>query len=187
MLASKTNTHLWKNQTCNKIDNILKNNNLTLFNLPWSKFNLYKNDLNHFTTAGFKIFSNSLANFIKNYVSKNLSNIQKPSIYIISDSTIDYWNYDNNNNINNKANNYLKKKLYPFKLTIDAVSGSGFCALKHDNKDFIYRLNKQLNENSKYDLIIIIGGWNDIDYSINEIDNSINESCKIIKQLIKLT
>lgn len=175
MYATKINTHIWKDQKYKKIDNILKQNNFTLFELEWYNFTLYKNDTNHFTWNGFKSFANSLISFIK---SKSEAN----SILIISDSTIDYWNWENNK-YTERANNYIKN-LLKINIIIDAVSGSGFCAMKNENKDFVSRLNKIAKSNKKYDLVIIIGGWNDYEYSIEEINDSIQQCNKIINNLI---
>lgn len=186
MFASKINTYIWKDDKYNKIENILEHNNFTLFQLPWNNFTLYKNDQNHFTWNGFKTFSKYLTDFIKKIISKKYNNIENLSILILSDSTIDYWNYEPDNI--KKANNYIKEELKPFNITIDAVSGSGFCAMKNDRKDrkdFVYRLHKIVKNNKKYDLIIVIGGWNDYNYSLEEINSSIEQCSKIISNLLK--
>ena len=175
MYASKINTHIWKDEKYKKMDTILKQNNFTLFELEWNNFTLYKNDTDHFTWNGFKSFANSLISFIN---SKNEAN----SILIISDSTIDYWNWENNK-CTKRANNYIKN-LLKININIDTVSGSGFCAMNNENKDFVSRLNKIVKFNKKYDLVIIIGGWNDYQYSIEEIDDSIQQCNKIINNLI---
>lgn len=182
MLASRINTYIWKDSKYNKTDIILKDNNFTLFQLPWDNFTLYKNDQNHFTWNGFKIFSRCLTDFIKSIISKKYGDIKNPSILIISDSTIDYWNYEPNNL--KKANNYLKEELKPFNVTIDAVSGSGFCAMRDNRKDFVYRLHKIVKNNKKYHLIIVIGGWNDYNYSLEEINSSIEQCSQIISFLL---
>ena len=175
MYASKINTHIWKDHKYKKMDTVLKQNNFTLFELEWSNFTLYKNDTDHFTWNGFKSFANSLISFIN-------SKSEAISILILSDSTIDYWNWQNNK-YTERANNYIKN-LLKINIIIDAVSGSGFCAMKNKNKDFVSRLNKIAKSNKKYDLVIIIGGWNDYEYSIEEINDSIQQCNKIINNLI---
>ena len=182
MFASKINTHIWKDKKYKKMDTILKQNNFTLFELEWNNFTLYKNDTNHFTLNGFKSFANSLISFIK---SKSEASISNKSTLVLSDSTIDYWNWENNKETK-KANNYIKNLLKKQNTTIniDAISGSGYCAMKNQNKDFVSRLNKIVKCNKKYDLVIIIGGWNDYEYSLEEINNNIQECGKIINNLI---
>ena len=144
MFVSKTNVHIWKDNKYKHVDKILAQNNFTLFELQWNNFTVYKNDINHFTWNGFKSFSLSLVDFIKSTISNKYCNINKPSILILSDSTIDYWNNKEENN-NDKANNYIQDlvkdllKEQNITISIDAVSGSGFCAMKNENKEiFLY-------------------------------------------------
>lgn len=159
MYALKVNSYIWKSNLNSKIDKILKLNGIKLIKLKWNKFDLLKNDKNHFTWNGYKKFCKDL--------SKNLKNKKISNLHIISDSTIDYHNYDKYNHFTGQANKYLIEQLQPMKITIDAICGSGFCARQEYNEDFLSRINKTTKN------VLFIGGWNDSNYSVEDINKKI--------------
>jgi hypothetical protein len=165
MIALKLNTHIWMSRVNRKIDSYLKHKNIRLLELEWNNYELLENDRNHFTIKGFHKFSESLSDKINNIVPSD------SSLLILADSTIDYWNYDLENNKTNYADNYIKD-LINSPVDIDSVCGSGFCAMKSKKQDFISRLKSNYN---KYDFILFIGGWNDKKYSNKKLRDSIKE------------
>ena len=151
--ALKTNVGIWK---CNKlkfIDKQLIKNNLILINLPWTKFNLIKDNL-HFKWIGFKKFSMYLLRKIKKLNIKNL--------FIYSDSTIGFFNKKSNKYL---INLFAKEKII---LKINAINGSGFVnEIKFKDRIFKYNLRNKINN-------LFIGGWNDINYTKKIIQHEIN-------------
>ena len=160
MLALRVNCYIWKCPLNKYIDNKLSKANVTLIDIPWRLCKLIRNDMNHFTWTGFKVFCKYLNIELKKRFKTGAR------IHIISDSTIDYHNYNANYSYNGKAHKFLKLYLKNFKITLDSQMGSGF----HAPVSFIDRLNK-VPRRSK---VLFVGGWND--YSFKQIKNNI---CKI--------
>lgn len=162
MLAIRVNSYIWKCPLNKYIDDKLSEANIQLIDIPWKNCKLIKSDLNHFTWKGFK-------NFCRYLNIELIKKIPRESrLHIISDSTIDYHNYNKNYKYNGKANKFLKLYLKNFRVTIDSQCGSGF----HAHVSFLDRLNKV----SKKSTVLFIGGWND--YSFKQIRHNI---AKIIK------
>jgi len=157
MYAISVNAYIWKSPLRHYIDKTLSKYHFKLLSLPWNQFELLDNDSDHFTWTGYKNFCKSLKMVVDNNIDKD------SSLYFLSDSTIDYWNYKDNGAYNGKANKYLKKILNRSNIKIDALCGSGF-----------YSFNKRVNNAEDYDNIFIIGGWN---------DNSYQSVKKYIKQI----
>lgn len=163
ILSLRTNVYMWKSPLNRYIDNKLNSIGIKLINLPWDKFELIKSDQDHFTWRGYKSFCKNfnvqLAHFFKTGT----------KIHIIADSTIDYWNYTSNFKYTGKANKFLKLYCKDYKITIDAIAGSGYTT----RNNFIDRIDNSI----ECDAVILIGGWNDVSYS------SIHSSMKKLKEL----
>lgn len=156
MIALRVNTFIWKSSFNKYVDNKLTQSGVKLLDLQWHLCEYVKNDPEHFTWKGFKTF----CKLLKNKINEVLKNDSK--IHIISDSTIDYNNYDKNYRYTGKANKFLKL-YFNNKVSIDAQCGSGF----HAPINFIERLSKV----PKNSIVLFIGGWND--YSYSEIKKNI--------------
>lgn len=159
MIALRVNTYAWKSKFNKYVDNKLNKNGVKLLDLQWNLCEYVKDDPDHFTWKGFKIFCKLLKNKMNNVLKDD------SKIHIISDSTIDYNNYDKNCRYTGKANKFLKLYFSNYKVSIDAQCGSGF----HAPVNFIERLSKV----PKNSIVLFIGGWND--YSYSEIRENINK------------
>ena len=168
-LALKTAVGHWDCSTTKFIDSELVKNGFRLINMNWSGYQLLKHDRNHFTFLGFEIFCRDLSTI--------LSIMGLTSISIVSDSTIGWFNYDDNYNFTNSGSKYLSKQLEKrgIKNQIIAINGSGFKARHDEYLDFtnlIYKIS-----NADYP-ILIIGGWNDVQYNDDDIAESIRKMSK---------
>lgn len=163
MFALRTNTYIWKSPLNKYIDLKLEKAGFKLIDLPWENIERLKKDPDHFTWKGYKSFCKYLYLNINKYIAEG------DKIHIIADSTIDHLNYNKKNKLTRKGNKYLKYYFSNYKLSIDALCGSGYSTLIPFNK----RLPKDKNCN-----IIFIGGWNDtsFSYTCKSINNIINSN-----------
>jgi hypothetical protein len=163
-LALKTAVEHWDCYKTRLIDNELQKNGFRLINMNWSAYQLLKYDRNHFTFFGFEIFCRDLSTI--------LSIMGLTSISIVSDSTIGWFNYDDDYNFTNNGTKYLSKQLEKKGITnqIIAINGAGFKARHDEHLDFNNLVNKISNAD---DPILIIGGWNDLQYDNHDISESI--------------
>ena len=168
-LALKTAVEHWDCSTTKFIDKELQKNGFRLINMNWSAYQLLKHDKNHFTDLGFEIFCRDLSNI--------LSIMGLKSITIISDSTIGWFNYDDNYNFTNDGSKYLTNLLEKkgIKNQVIAINGAGFKARYDEYLNFNNLLDKI--SNAEYP-ILLIGGWNDVYYSHTEIAESIQKMIK---------
>ena len=176
MYCVKTNVHIWKCSFTKSLDDIAVKNEFKLITLPWKEFRVLKNDTSHFTWNGFKKFAKALVNVLYNMNIRN--------VHIISDSTIDFWNWENDDTRSERANLFLEKiaNNHNINCSIDAHCGSGFVAMKDVKQDFRTRLLKyELNNVNTTDqhVTLFIGGWNDEPYN----KNSINKQMQRIKTI----
>lgn len=147
--ALVTNVHVWKCPALARLDTFMSLCKITLHTMSWSRFELLPDDTDHFTWSGFLSFAEELVQIILTLPGNTL---------VLSDSTIDYWNYDDLGNQTNAASQYIES-LCP-SVHVDAVCGSGFTALRKDMMDFRTRLR---THNVRYQSVLFVGGWNDID------------------------
>ena len=82
------------------------------------------------------------------------------SLLIISDSTVDYHNRDNDDNWTGWANREMTERFNPRRIVVDTVRGSGFTARATHNEHFYPRLSAHIRNGFHGD-ILFIGGWND--------------------------
>lgn len=168
-LALKTAVEHWDCSTTRFIDNELQKNGFRLIKMNWSAYQLLKHDRNHFTDLGFEIFCRDLSTI--------LSIMGLTSISIVSDSTIGWFNYDNDYNFTNNGSKYLNKQLEKkgIKNQIIAINGAGFKARHDEYLDFTNLIDKI--SNAEYP-ILMIGGWNDVQYNHIDISESIRKMLK---------
>lgn len=118
--------------------------NICMQNLPLEE------DRDHFSRAGQRAFSTSLANALPRDVSPLL---------IIADSTIDFHNWSDGE-WTGWASSLLVEAFHGKEIVVDAVCGSGFIARAHHGEHFHARLSKHLRQGFAGS-VLFIGGWND--------------------------
>lgn len=172
LIALKNSVHIWSGDESKVIDFAMEENGYYLIELDWDKFDLIPSDQDHFTKSGFQAFCN---NFVK-----KLSGIKNKKILIICDSTIDYWNYDQDGNYTAYADGYISKMLLKngIECVMDSVGGSGFVA----GSNFRSRLSNY--DNDFFDCIVFIGGWNDYSY-IDCVNQYIRNTGRTARQKLR--
>lgn len=161
LLALKVSTYIWESPQARKLDGILSNNGIRLLDFPWGNCELLENDSNHFTRQGLIQFCENLGSVLHKEKVKR--------VWIVSDSTIDFWNWDRHGKYTGNASRMLNASLMRWHIEHVALSawcGSGFEALKKDKKDLGSLLRNTLKDEkfttAPPDSILIIGGWNDL-------------------------
>lgn len=158
MFALRTNVHVWRSSFFEALDCSLEKNGFSLIDMDWSAYALLKHDKDHFTWKGLKEFVKDLSKAIESLPGH---------VLVLSDSTLGYWDFSHSNEYNGKASHLLQSSLSSGKATIDAVNGSGFLALKEDG------LNFRARRAVKGDTVLVIGGWNDATFSIENVSNAV--------------
>lgn len=163
ILAAKTHVAPWKNESplLVSIDALLEKKRCTLFTLPWSKYSYVDGD--HFTERCFyREFVPDLADELKDLLADE--NDLPDDILLIADSTIDWFGKEGKLAVEVEIAHKLGKRC-----VVDAISGSGFCAMTEDNSHFRGRLSSHLRKATRVPLLVLIGGWNDVrDSRFNE-------------------
>lgn len=96
---------------------------------------------------------------------------------IVSDSTIDWHNYNSKWEWTGWASDVLRQSLME-RCVVDVVCGSGFVARAAQNEHFYTRVAKHLRTNKKITDVVILGGWNDTGRT--------EEACHTIPRLVSL-
>jgi len=96
---------------------------------------------------------------------------------IVSDSTIDWHNYDSNGEWTGWASNVLRRALSD-RCVVDVVCGSGFVARAAQNEHFYTRVSNHLRTNRNITDVVLLGGWND--------GGRTEETCRAIPRLTSL-
>ena len=99
LLALKTNIEHWRSNKMQFIDKIIGKYDVKQLDIQWSNCELLKDDKDHFTLRGLKMF-------IKLLIQK-LVLLGIKDVHVISDSTIAWWNYDYDSNFINVASDLL--------------------------------------------------------------------------------
>lgn len=131
------------------LDAALRTCGSTQLNIPMQSLPL-ENDNDHFTRAGQRAFSTSVANALSRDVSPLL---------IIADSTIDFHNWSDGE-WTGWATSQLVEAFHGRDLVVDAVCGSGFIARSRHGEHFHARLSDHLRRGFRGS-VLFIGGWND--------------------------
>lgn len=109
-----------------------------------------EDDGQHFTREGQHAFHVALSVLMKNV----------SQLLILSDSTIDFHNWNTDGSWSGWASHDLARCMPQTHVSIDSVCGSGFVSRAHCNEHFYARASNHLR--AGYDgPILIIGGWND--------------------------
>jgi hypothetical protein len=108
------------------------------------------------------------------------------NLLIVSDSTIDYWNYNDDGDETGEADRYLIEHLRAAGISahVDAVCGSGFVAMRDTGSDFGSRVNRL--GRGVYDTILVIGGWNDISHDTTQVCNFIQTRLSTFARRLKV-
>ena len=164
LFALRTNVHEWMSDFQKSLDDGLIRAGVRLIDLHWERFELLSDDREHFTWDGLTAFAANLADAMK----AELRDVSS-ELHIISDSTIDYWNYDCDGSYDGKADACVVRAFenVGIKATVDAVNGSGFIALRKMGAHFRARKSRASVE-------LIIGGWNDRHYGTTHTVNAVN-------------
>lgn len=176
LLALRTFVHIWADgehaQHLRQIDAALERNGFGLIDLDWAAFELLPDDSDHFTWAGLVQFSSHLARALRAYAPR------LEEIHIVGDSTIDFWNWDENESRTGAADAMVINDLREIgiRATIDVVCGSGFVAMSDSNEHFRARLSRGSRRNATPPIapkasaaaaganatnVLVVGGWND--------------------------
>jgi len=147
MYALRTSAYIWTDPTLQKMDRKLTRLGVTLIDCPWETFEYLEDDPDHFTHAGFLQFSDWLVQM--------LINREILSVLIMSDSTIDFWNYNDEGRRSGRAHRHLYCKMREKGIEgrLDTVCGSGYVC----EPTFAQRYSK-----CDYSECLVIGGWNDV-------------------------
>lgn len=158
LLALKNSVYIWQSNFSKEMDKILEKHGYTLITLPWETFELLENDQDHFTQSGYEKFLYSLGETLLPY-GKN------KKILILSDSTIGYWNTDS------------KIILQPFGIcAMISCCGVGYTTHPVNFRSTIWDLEQ------KYDIVVMIGGWNDCNTYLPHVDKSVRNFTRTIKK-----
>lgn len=156
-----TNVHVWQGDFLKRLDETI-DQHPTLpyrFDLPWSSFDLLPDDADHFTWDGYVSFVDSLLEHVLVHWARH------KRVHVLSDSTIDYWNWDEDWNETRRATTHMVDAFArrDVDVSVDAVSGSGFVAMRPQKKDFHTRFVawKKNETAGNATLALVIGGWND--------------------------
>lgn len=150
MYACRTSVKHWASSYCSKLDRTLEREGFQLLDLPWHTFELRPYDSDHFTKRGFRTFSNALASRLAEL------DVEGRTI-VIADSTIDWLN-DGMFDAHKKIRQTFRQ--HGLICRVASQSGSGFCALEREGRDF-GRLLREALEYERYVNVVVIGGWND--------------------------
>lgn len=159
MWALRTNVHIWACPFTEWLDATLQSQGVPLVDLPWSAFDVLEEDTLHFTRTGYIRFAKALAETVRAlHVGSTL--------HILSDSTIDYWNWDDDGTYTGWASHYLESLLRPHvpHARVDAIVGSGFLA---SDSSFRRRIGPPGTPT------LIIGGWNDQAYARAAVERAV--------------
>ena len=154
LYALRLNTHVWASPKMLEFDDALEAAGYTLLDVDWSACQLLKNDRDHFTRRGFRVFCEALAHTLQR------EGIHRLSIY--ADSTIDYCNYSRTGAYTHQADRGVKRVLSRRGIeldTIDSWSGSGFVRPKKFSNRVVPTCHP----------ILLIGGWNDASASKRQL------------------
>lgn len=124
-------------------------------------------DGDHYTREEYPRFVAQLAHSVEN--------MNHP--LIVSDSTIDWHNYDSDWNRTGWASDLLRRTLSG-QCVVDVVCGSGFVARAAQNEHFYTRVSKHLRTNRDITDVVVLGGWND--------EGRTEEACRVIARLTSL-
>jgi hypothetical protein len=126
-----------------------------------------ESDGQHYTRAAFQRFADHLAS--------SLGHLAYP--LIVSDSTIDWHNYDSEWECTEWASNVVRGA-FSGRCVVDAVCGSGFVARASHNEHFYPRLSRHLRVNKDITDVVLLGGWNDVHRTA--------DACRCIQRLASL-
>lgn len=93
------------------------------------------------------------------YLSNILNSLGKQKILILSDSTLGYWN--------------STKKLH---YDIICCCGVGYTTYPVNFRSLIWDMN------NKYDIVLVIGGWNDKYSSLDSVDKYVKKFVRTVSQ-----
>lgn len=150
MYACRTNVEHWASRYCADLDRTLERSGFRLLDLPWHAFELRPYDSDHFTQRGFRKFAKAIAARLEGL------GLEGP-ILVVADSTVDWLN-DGTFDAHRKLRRAFRRRGLACETT--SQSGSGFCALAHQGRDFGALLREALRCQN-YANIVVVGGWND--------------------------
>ena len=146
------NTHIWKCDEAMMFDKIALNppNRSIEISIDWSQYKL-KSDKLHIRESEFERFA-------REFVEKIARHNPPSPLLILTDSTIDYYNDEQN-----CANKFIEELLLEKNIVahIDAICGSGFVAESQNNNHIHRRLKRGISHYAP-ESIMLMAGWNDI-------------------------
>jgi hypothetical protein len=174
ILNVSTNAGKWEDESLRRIDAHFSSLGSTEIRLNWDGIEM--DDPDHFTDAGSDVFRKRLVKTVLPYVTT-------PTLYILTDSTIDHNNYSDEGNCHNRASTQLTTlfRSHGICASVDAIRGSGFVARAYANEHFRPRLIAHLANTPSSTTVLFMGGWNDITshHPVDRILNSISSCVSI--------
>ena len=179
MFTVGTDVYPWQGSITFRVDATMRNCGATVLSLPWNAFTLIVDDPEHFTWKGFERFCLSLGE-------KALeAGIER--VHIVSDSTIDHWNYSDGGTYTGRATSHLEKTLlrgFGISATVDAICGTGFIAGHDALQDFRARLRRDRSKlRAEGRAVLVIGGWNDRRYDVEAVERAVCTTMRIVQSV----
>lgn len=160
--AVSTDVHIWKSEELRSLDLHLQAVGVNMHSLCWENYELLHDDTDHFTWNGFTAFAKDLVKLVRSLRGRTL---------VVSDSTIDYWNWGGDGTRTNDATRLLESACP--NMRVDAVCGSGFVATRKDMTDFRTRLRG--HRMHQFDHVLLVGGWNDLGCSKEQLYHALRQ------------
>tara|TARA_B110001452_G_scaffold96877_1_gene80151 strand:+ start:731 stop:1255 length:525 start_codon:yes stop_codon:yes gene_type:complete len=145
---------------------LLESGSIPLTDLDVGTFAL-EEDGNHYTREDFPRFTAQLAHAVHH--------MEYP--LIVSDSTVDWHNYNSEWEWTGWASDVLRRALSD-RCVVDVVCGSGFVARAAQNEHFYTRVSQHIRSNKGITDVVILGGWND--------EGRTEEACRVVPRLASL-
>lgn len=161
MYALRTCASVWRSAFTQSVDVKMLEMGVTLLDCPWDDFEYVQGDRDHFTERGFRRFATWLGN--------ELEQRGVDDVRVMSDSTVDYGNWNSDGRRTGQAHRYLYRVLKSrgIRATLDSVNGSGYVA----EPAFEDRLPRRRTDPRR--AVLVIGGWNDRHHAPQEVHAAI--------------
>lgn len=148
----RTDVATWRAPALATLDDTLRRAGSQPIDLPWDQFEL-EPDGDHFTERGAIAFADALAAHVAPLLPR------RSHMHILSDSTIDYNDRDDDGAWNGTATRRIVDAFASMgvHVRVDAISGSGFVARAREGEHFRARVPRGQSGH-----LLLVGGWNDV-------------------------
>lgn len=174
MYHVRTNVAPWRSDALARIDAYLAAIGSTPVGLSFAEYD-YLDDGMHFTKRSQRAFHVALARLLRSDA------LPKP-LLVLTDSTIDYHDENDDGQWTGWASDHLSKRLDTHDVVVDTVGGSGFVAGASELDHFYARLSTHRRAGF-CGSVLFIGGWNDVAYPANAIRDAIRGCARLVARL----